>query len=173
MIDTLSDYDLIFQTADPDRTWMRYCLDTSAPYSTDNARILTGELVVASASVASPVTAAMRGTRPGSGWTKTKIVADHVTNRRAGLERALFSSRCTVGTACITTPASYDQVGHSPPRRSSKRRPAAAPAELSLVSAVNLRNQNQPPVASFAPLPRRRAPSSSTRPARPTSRDER
>jgi len=153
VIDTLSSYDLIFQTADPNRTWVRYCLDASAPQSTDNARILTGELVVASASVASPVTAAMRGACPGSGWTKTKIVADHVTNRRASLDRPLFTYTCTIGTACTTTPASYDQVGHIAARTIVDTTPDSGAQELSLTSAVNLRNQNQPPIATFVTSP--------------------
>ncbi len=68
------------------------------------------ELAVASSSTASPVTAAMRATCPGTGWTTTQVVADYVTNRRAGTDRPMFEYACTAGTTCTATPATYDQV---------------------------------------------------------------
>ena len=91
VIDTLGPYDLIFQTSDPARTWVRYCLDTTTPpATTERARLWTAELAVSNAAAASPVTAAMRATCPGTGWTATQVVADYVTNRRTGTDRPMF-----------------------------------------------------------------------------------
>ena len=56
VLDTVAPYDLIFQTSDPSRTWVRYCLDTvHAPATTSQARLWTQERALLSAA-ASPVT---------------------------------------------------------------------------------------------------------------------
>lgn len=155
VIDTAAAYDLIFQTADPSRTWVRYCLDTAAsPASTDRGRLWTAELVVPSASVGTPVTSAMRGPCPGAGWTTTRVVADHVTNRRGGLDnRPLFTYTCTSGTSCAAVPASYDQIVNVAAQTLVDTTPATGPAELTVRSSAFLRNKNQAPVASFVWTP--------------------
>ena len=154
VIDRLSSYDLIFQTADPNRTWVRYCLDTTtAPASLDRGRLWTGELGVANAAIATPVSAAMRAACPGTGWTRTWVVADYVTNRRASLERPLFTFTCTVGTACITTTTAYDQVANISAQALIDTTPGSGAPELRVASGVFLRNQNQPPVARFVSSP--------------------
>ena len=150
VIDTLSAYDLIFQTSDPSRTWVRYCLNTAtAPATTERARLWTSELAVASSSTASPVTSAMRATCPGSGWSSTQVVADYVTNRRGALDRPMFQYACTVGTACLSSPASYDQVISITAQLLVDTTPGYNAPELRVISSVYLRNQNQAPVASF------------------------
>jgi type II secretory pathway pseudopilin PulG len=150
VIDTLSSYDLIFQTSDPARTWVRYCLNTStAPGSTDRGRLWTGELTVASASIVSPVTSAMRSGCPGTGWTTTRLVADYVTNRRAGQDRPLFSYTCITGTTCTSSAATYDQVISVGAQLLIDTDPGTGTPELRLSSGVYLRNQNQAPVATL------------------------
>ena len=153
VIDTVGPYDLIFQTNDPLRTWMRYCLDTSAPASTARGRMWVGELAVPSAATPTPVTPAMRSACPGSGWSTSRYVTDYVTNRRAGEERPLFSYTCSTGTTCSTDPTRYDQVIAITAQTILDTTPDAAPAELAVTSSVYLRNQNQPPVASFQATP--------------------
>jgi type II secretory pathway pseudopilin PulG len=154
VIDTIGPYDLIFQTADPSRTWVRYCLDTStAPASTARGRLWTGELAVPSAAAGTPVTAQMRAACPGSGWTTTRVVADYVSNRRNGLDRPLFSYTCTSGTTCTSSAATYDQVVNISAQTLIDTTPGVAPAELRVASGVYLRNQNQPPVAGFVASP--------------------
>lgn len=154
VIDTLGPYDLIFQTSDPSRTWVRYCLDSStAPASTERARLWTGELAVASSSTAAPVSSAMRSGCPGSGWSTTRVVADYVTNRGGGQDRPLFSYSCSTGTACTTDPGAYDQVVNITARTLVDTTPGTGAPELSVVSGVHLRNQNQAPVASFVSSP--------------------
>jgi prepilin-type N-terminal cleavage/methylation domain-containing protein len=150
VIDTLSSYDLIFQTSDPERTWVRYCLNTtSAPGSTDRGRLWTGELTVASASLVTPVSASMRTGCPGTGWTTTRLVADYVTNRRAGQDRPLFSYTCIPGTSCTSSPSTYDQVIGISAQLLIDTTPTSGTPELRLASGVYLRNQNQVPVAAF------------------------
>jgi type II secretory pathway pseudopilin PulG len=150
VIDTLGSYDLIFQTSDPSRTWVRYCLNTSSPASTERARLWTAELAVAASATTSPVTSSMRGTCPGTGWSKTQVVADYVTNRRGGRDRPVFSYTCITGTSgCVSTPATYDQVVNIGSQLLVDTTPGTGPTELRVASAVYLRNQNQAPVAAF------------------------
>jgi type II secretory pathway pseudopilin PulG len=150
VIDTLGPYDLIFQTSDPARTWVRYCLDsTVAPASTDRARLWTAELEVASASIASPVTAAMRSGCPGTGWTRTRIVADYVTNKRGGRDRPVLQYTCMSATTCTPSATSYDQVVGIAAQLIVDTTPGSGPAEVRVISSVFLRNQNQAPLASF------------------------
>lgn len=154
VVDTLGPYDLIFQTSDPSRTWVRYCLDTTtAPASAKRGRVWTQALATSSASY--PVTAAMRtGCPSSSDWTTTKVVADHVTNRRDNLNRALFSFTCTTGSSCTSTSATYDQVVGISALLYVDTTPATGAAELKVSSGVYLRNQNQAPVASFVATPK-------------------
>ena len=150
VIDTLASYDLIFQTSDPSRTWVRYCLNTDAPASTERARLWTAELAVAASATTSPVTASMRTTCPGTGWSRTEVVADYVTNRRGGRDRPMFAYTCITGTAsCISSAATYDQVVNIGSLLFVDTSPGTGPAELRVASGVYLRNQNQAPVAAF------------------------
>jgi prepilin-type N-terminal cleavage/methylation domain-containing protein len=153
VIDTLSSYDLIFQTSEPSRTWVRYCLDTTLPASTDRGRLWTADLAVAGAAAATTVSGPMRTGCPGSGWTTTRVVADHVTNRRAGQDRPLFAYGCTSGTSCSTSAASYDQVVKIGTLLIVDTTPGTRTPELRVQSGVYLRNQNQAPVASFVTTP--------------------
>jgi len=153
VIDTVGPYDLIFQTNDPARTWVRYCLATSSPASTDRGRLWVGERAVPSAATPTPMTAEMRSACPGTGWSATRVVTDHVTNRRAGMDRPLFSYTCSAGTACTADPTRYDQVIALTAQTILDTTPGEGPTELRVASSVYLRNQNQPPVASFQATP--------------------
>ncbi len=155
VLDTVSPYDLIFQTSDPSRTWVRYCLDTvTAPASASQGRLWTQERSLAS-TAAAPVTAQMRTGCPSAAteWTTTQVVTEHVTNRRGGQDRPLFQYRCTVGTTCTSDPARYDQVVNIGAETLIDTRPDSGPAEMRVTTGVNLRNQNQAPVASFVATP--------------------
>jgi prepilin-type N-terminal cleavage/methylation domain-containing protein len=153
VIDTLLADDLIFQTNDPNRTWVRYCLATAPPASVSRGRLWVGERAVPSAATPSPVSSAMRSACPGTGWSSTRIVADFVTNRRAGLNRPVFEYTCSAETACTSSPATYDQVVNISARTIVDTTPDRDPPELAVLSSVYLRNQNQPPVASWQSSP--------------------
>jgi len=151
VIDTATSTDIIFQTAEPTRTWVRYCLDTTtAPASSERGRLWTAELSVPLAATPSPVAQSMRTGCPGTGWTTKRIVADDVTNLRAGLARPLFEYTCASGMECAPSAATYDQVVAITARTIVDTTPGVDPREMEVVSAVNLRNQNQAPVANFA-----------------------
>ncbi len=155
VLDTVGPYDLIFQTSDPSRTWVRYCLDTvHAPATTGAARLWTQERALVSAA-ASPVTAAMRADCPSTSadWTTTRVVAEHLTNRRGGADRPLFTYRCTSGTTCTSDPATYDQVINVGALTIVDTDGEREIPELRVTSGVYLRNQNQAPVARFVATP--------------------
>jgi type II secretory pathway pseudopilin PulG len=153
VIDTVGPYDLIFQTNDPNRTWMRYCLSTASPASATRARLWMASLAVPSATSPAPVTAGMRSACPGTGWTTTGMVVDYVTNRRDGLDRPLFTYTCSSGTTCTSDPSTYDEVVALTAQTIVDTTTNADPPELSVASSVYLRNQNQAPVASFQATP--------------------
>ncbi len=161
VIDTVGPYDMIFQTSDPSRTWVRYCLDTTnAPASTERGRLWVQELSLVAAA-ALPVTTLMRSGCPaglpplwlGSGWTSTRLVADHVTNRRAGLDRPVFAYACTTSPTCAASPATFDQIVNVTAQTIVDTTPGTGPAELRVTSGAYLRNQNQAPVASLVASP--------------------
>ncbi len=155
VLDTVAPYDLIFQTSDPSRTWVRYCLDTvHSPATTSQARLWTQERALVSAA-ASPVTTAMRTDCPSvsTEWTSTRVVAEHLTNRRNGLDRPLFAYRCTSGTTCTSDPATYDQVINVSALTLVDTDGDRAVPELRVASGIYLRNQNQAPIASFVATP--------------------
>ncbi len=137
-------YDFIFQTSAPQRTWVRYCLATSGtvggqPLSANRS------VVYEMLSPTNSVTASMRGTCPGTGWSQTRMVSDNVVNRTGGQNRSLFEYTCTVGTTCATTNLLQVKGVRSDMYvdLSTTRDP---PAER-VSTSVFLRNQNEPPVA--------------------------
>jgi len=154
VVDTLGADDIIFQTSDPTRTWVRYCIDTTtAPATPSRGRIWTAELSLAGAGP-SPVTAAMKSGCPGTGWTKTRVVADFVTNKRASLDRPLFTYACTSGTsACTSSATTYDQVVNISAQTYIDTKPGRGAPELRVSTGVYLRNQNQAPEARFVQTP--------------------
>ena len=151
-IDTASDYDFIFQTSDPTKTWVRYCLQTSGASGGVPASPARGMLWEME-STAVGVTPTMRGTCSGSapGWMRQHLVADHVTNRIGGVDRNIFTFACSA-TAAATCPASsaeYPKLTTVALDLFSDIDPARRPLEKRLSSAVFLRNQNEVPTAAF------------------------
>ncbi len=155
VMDTVEDYDLIFQTSDPERTWMRYCLDTTVPpASTARGRLWASSLALPVGATAYGVTSGMRGNCPGTGWTRTQVVADYITNRAGATAQPMFTYRCTDGTtACTSASATYDQIVNVAARLVVDSTPGTQAKELVVASGVHLRNQNQAPVVSFAATP--------------------
>jgi prepilin-type N-terminal cleavage/methylation domain-containing protein len=158
VIDTVGAYDFIFQTSDPSRTWVRYCLNT-AP-GTDRAQLIEQAQALAPTAGGSPVTAAMRtGCPSSSGWTRTAAVANAVTNRASGQDRALFSYRCVDGTTgCTASASTFDQIVGVEASLFVNTTPARPQEEMKVNSSVFLRNQNQAPVARITTPPVSPAP---------------
>jgi prepilin-type N-terminal cleavage/methylation domain-containing protein len=151
VIDRIESYDLIFQTSDPSRTWVRYCLDAvNAPASAQSARVWQSTMALPASAATSPVTAGMRGTCPGTGWTKQTVVAEDVVNLINGRNQSMFTYTCIDGTTgCVTNSARYDELINVNTQLFVDSTPLKGPGELKVSTTVFLRNQNQAPIARF------------------------
>lgn len=140
-VDAAGAYDLVFQTVDPvgpnaglnkpNVRRLRYCLGTA-----DSSKLyVQTQTWTTTATPTPPDTTAC----PGTGWTKTRMVTNAVTNRYNGQDRPLFTYNATDPTS-ITRIATELWVDPQPTRR---------PKEVSLTTAVDLRNQNRKPSSTF------------------------
>lgn len=136
--------DLIFQTADPAKRWVRYCIDPSDPNIATGRSNLLYQVSSVAASVPPTGTAC-----PASGWSSQASVGEAVVNARNGLNRPVFrynwprdasGNQITTDTSAITQIRTDLWVDTNP---------GVAPPEQRLTSGVFLRNQNQEPVARF------------------------
>ena len=140
-----SSSDFIFQTSDPERTWVRYC---TAVQPDDRTWLW-------SLTSPSAVTAEMSGACPGTGWARRDLVATNVTNYAAGRGFPLFTYSC-VKTAPAGCPAGADDFGRIRTVGMdllidddlTKR-----PQEARVTSGVYLRNQNERPVVDAKSRP--------------------
>lgn len=140
--------DLVFQTADPQKRWVRYCIDTSDP------KIATGKAAlwyqVSAAATNTPPTAA---SCPGAAWSYQETVGEGVVNARDGLARPIFRynwPKSATGAAITTDTSTITQI------RTElwvDANPGASPLEQRLSSGVFLRNQNQAPIPGFTWTP--------------------
>ncbi|MEJ7893114.1 MAG: prepilin-type N-terminal cleavage/methylation domain-containing protein [Solirubrobacteraceae bacterium] len=149
VLDTVTADDLIFQTSDSNRTWVRYCLNTSDPA---NGTLYQQTQTLSVAAAATPITPAMRSGCPsvGGAWDRTVNVATNVVNRVGGRNQPLFSYRCAGGgTACTASTAAFDAIIGVNSQLFIDTTPAREPAEERVQTGVFLRNQNQAPVAAF------------------------
>ena len=143
-------FDLVFQTSDPSRKWVRYCLDTAGtagqPSSANRGMLWESETATATAPNSS-----MMGSCPGTGWVSRRIVSDHVTNRMSGVDRGVFSYSCKIGApaGCPASAADHTRITNINAQLWVDPNPGKAPAELRVVSSIFLRNQNEAPVAEF------------------------
>lgn len=150
VIDTVQPDQFIFQTSDPTRTWVRYCMDTGEP---SRGSVWQQTQTVAIGTPGAGVTAAMRGGCPStsSSWTRTENVATDVVNRVGGRNAPMFTYRCAGGgTVCTSNPAAFDQIIGVNAELFIDTTPTARPEADRVVSGVYLRNQNQAPVATFS-----------------------
>jgi hypothetical protein len=147
VIDTVEADQFIFQTSDPTRTWVRYCLDTSNPA---NGKLYQQTQSLAIEASSAPVTAGMRSGCPAtSGWTRTELVAANVVNRIGGRNIPMFTYRCADGGTACTTPGGFDSIIGVNAQLYVDTTPTKLPEEDRVVSGVYLRNQNQAPIAEW------------------------
>jgi type II secretory pathway pseudopilin PulG len=137
--------DLVFQTADPQKRWVRYCIDPQDPGAASGGARLWYQTI---SNASAPPTGA--DCPHAAGWSSTTAVAEAIVNVRGGVVRPLFSydwprdadgAEVHADTAAVTRIATDVRVDEDPGR---------APAEPRLTSGVFLRNQNQQPVAAFS-----------------------
>lgn len=148
-IDLAHAYDFVFQTSDPVKRRVRYCLASSSGGTHD-------VLWFQSASTAAAMTTVMTASCPGSGWSTQSVVADHVVNRVGAADRHVFTYGCSAPLAAWQW-CSWLSVFY--PRIKSARldlyldvnSTGTLPNAVRMSTAVHLRNQNEPPTAAVAP----------------------
>lgn len=138
-------YDLIFQTADPQKRWVRYCVDPADPLVASGGASLWYSVSNVVASV--PPTATTCG--PGTGWSTTQSVGTSVVNTRDGLARPVFSYNWPKNASGVAITADTSAITRVRSSLWVDVNPGADPPEQGLASGVHLRNQNQAPVPSF------------------------
>jgi prepilin-type N-terminal cleavage/methylation domain-containing protein len=151
-IDRATDYDFIFQTSDPAKTWVRYCLDTSGGASRG--------VLWENESPGSAITDNMRLACPGKDWATSRQVVTGVTNQTGGIDRNIFTFHCAVGAAgtCPVDDTEYSKITTAGIDMWIDAVPGDRASEMHVSSGVFLRNQNEAPTASFryGPLGSRR-----------------
>jgi type II secretory pathway pseudopilin PulG len=160
-IDRADSYDVIFQTTDPNKQWVRYCLSdgTNAPssfsgyvastsaneriwYQTPNSTFLAlnpqrSPTQVSGMTGRCPAAPAASGT---AGWATAQIVASRITNKNNGADRPLFTSNITGTDLSTITNLRADIYGLFGSG-------ANDPRETRISTGLYLRNQNQAPTA--------------------------
>jgi hypothetical protein len=138
----------VFQTTDPQKQWVRYCLDTSTQGST-TARESIWYQTTTNSTISSSDTDTSCPLMGGA-WQKSTQVADYVTNATTS-GRPLFSYFSKTGPMpTLPVPAAdTTKIVRVALSVFLKLDPNRAPAETQLASAAFMRNQNQAPVASF------------------------
>lgn len=134
-----SDYDFIFQTSDPAKTWVRYCVD--AP-GTAGATLWESEHDKAAMP---PVTTAC----PGTGWQRTTSVVTGVTNQLGGIDRDIFTFECSVNVpaTCPASSAEFPKITNVGMNLWVDADVEDRVTELNVSTGVFLRNQNEAPTA--------------------------
>jgi prepilin-type N-terminal cleavage/methylation domain-containing protein len=144
-IDTASGNDFIFQTTDPAKQWVRYCLSNSTSGGVASTNQNGTIWYQQAAAPVNQVSDAMRANCPSSdsSWSVTRIAGRNISNA-AQSGRPVFT---------------YDQTCCAAPYLTAIRRvklsiyvdldPNARPFESQVASEAFMRNQNQPPVANF------------------------
>jgi type II secretory pathway pseudopilin PulG len=155
-VDRATDYDFIFQTSDPSKTWVRYCLQTSGGgTSVNDATLWENESPTA-------ITSAMRSACPGTGWSRSVAVVPHVTNQTAGIDRDVFTFECAVSApaGCPASTADYTKITNVGIHLWVDADARDRVSELNVETSVFLRNQNEMPTArigSIVPMGTERA----------------
>ena len=141
-------FDIVFQTADPAKRWVRYCLDPADPLTASGKANLWYQVSAAASNTPPTGTSC-----PATGWSTQESVGQSVVNARDGLARPFLSYNWpedASGNAVTTDTSTITQV------RTDvwvDVNPGSVPDEQRLSSGVFLRNQNQAPVAGFTWTP--------------------
>jgi prepilin-type N-terminal cleavage/methylation domain-containing protein len=144
-IDLADPYDFIFQTSDPAKTWVRYCLQTSGGSTSVNRATLWEH------ESDRPITDEMKVACPSADpkWTTKRAVVQSVTNQAGGIDRPIFNYECAVGSpaGCPTSSAEYQKVLNVGINLWVDADRSDRASELNVATSVFLRNQNEAPTA--------------------------
>jgi type II secretory pathway pseudopilin PulG len=136
-----TDYDFVFQTSDPNKTWVRYCLDTTGA---NGATLWESENK-------SDVSGMLSGC-PNTSWTQYTAVAQGVTNQLGGLDRNVFTYECSVNSpaTCPASASEYSKITNVGMHLWVDANVSDRVSELGVSTGVFLRNQNESPFASVS-----------------------
>lgn len=140
--------DFIFQTSDPERTWVRYC---TQPH--DDGKASLWALTSSTA-----VTSDMAGPCPGAGWSGRNVVAANVTNYAVANRSFPLFTYTRVNAPASTCPSTSTSTEDGRIRSVGidlllDDNLTRNPPEARVSSGVFLRNQNQAPTACFTARP--------------------
>jgi prepilin-type N-terminal cleavage/methylation domain-containing protein len=143
-IDRALPYDFIFQTSDPAKTWVRYCVQTTGAGSLNAAHLWETE------SASATLSAGMRGSCPGTGWATAHVVTSKVANQANGVDRPIFDYECgpSQPASCPAAAADYPRITNVGLQLYVDDKVGDSLKEMRVSTAVYLRNQNEPPTAS-------------------------
>lgn len=140
------DYDIVFQTSDPTKRWVRYCVDPSDPLLASGGASLWYGVFNGPAAPA-PTTCGAGGT-----WNAMSVGAA-IVNTRAGLDRPVFTYNWPKNPDGTDDTSDTSKVTRVRSELWVDPNPGVNPVEQTLTSGVFLRNQNQPPVPDFTSTP--------------------
>lgn len=144
---------IIFQTTDPSKQWVAYCLQTSgANQASDTNSILWYQTFASNDPNAAAPTPGDTSCPDSGAWTTSQQVVRNITNDN-GPDRALFTYGSYTATNLATPVANRSQIVRVASSLFSDIDVTKSPAETELGSEVFLRNQNQPPQAAFRASP--------------------
>lgn len=137
--------DIIFQTADPQKRWVRYCIDPADPLIPSGKASLWYEVSNVVSDVPPSATAC-----PGAGWTSASAVGQSLVNARDGLARPIFTYNWPKNAAGVEDTTNTSTITRIRTELWVDPNPGQAPVEQRLSSGVFLRNQNQTPVPAYS-----------------------
>lgn len=133
-----SDYDFIFQTSDPNKTWVRYCVDSPGTagatlWESEDKNDISGKTAGC----------------PNADWERKVAVVQGVTNQLGGLDRNVFTYECSVNApvGCPASSTDYAKITNVGMSLWVDSKVGDAVSELNVATGVYLRNQNEGPTA--------------------------
>jgi len=138
-IDLADPYDLVFQTVNPAKRRVRYCLDSQNPAKA-TLWMQTQAFAVTGVDPGLPSTSSCPGPLTSGGWADQRVVAIDVVNRYNGAGRPVFYY------SGLGADGDTARITGIRPQLFLDTNPANPPAEISVATGFFLRNQNQKPV---------------------------
>jgi prepilin-type N-terminal cleavage/methylation domain-containing protein len=137
-IDLATDYDLVFQTVDPVKRRVRYCLNSANP-SNATLWVQTQAFPLGSQDPGMPSTSSCPGPTGGGGWSTSQAEAQNLVNKIDGKDRNVFyyTGLGSDGDTSKITGIRADLY--------LDVNPGKPPAEANIQTGDFLRNQNQKP----------------------------
>lgn len=144
---------MIFQTTDPSKQWVGYCLQTSGANSaSDTNSILWYQTFASNDPNAAAPTPGDTSCPDTGAWTTSQQVVRNVTNDN-GTDRPLFTYSAYNANNLATPVTNRSEIIRVAVSLFSDLDVTQRPAETTISSEAFLRNQNQPPQASFQAFP--------------------